>query len=246
MTTIMARFSLLGFSICSSLIWILGFGFLFLAAYWYDGLEWTMPHFEGTLVAADKSNCYRDRSTGYDCAYNIFEYFVYANNTGYCSVSRAKSYNEDRIDEAIANVVLGTTRTVWLKPKTSHSCYDVTNIKSNLSEALGFGVPVAVGSFLIWCLLICRFVMSSRGPTNMHTAIPRAEEVHGGRGRDEEEGGLELTTRHGRSGVSDGEAEKDTFEMANAVITAADVDLSRPSNVGLVSADQVAVALPEF
>lgn len=126
---------------------------------------------------------------------------------------------------AESNVTLGTMQTIWLNSKHSHTCYDKNIMKDNLHLSLMLDI----------CTTCCLLTLSSR-----HIRVP--------------------TTEDGHRGVGDGSS----IQMVNGVFTATTAVLlvailkwptlhlllmlicQHLSNLALVSADQIAVALPEF
>lgn len=211
--------------LCSWLI----FAILF-AVYLRWGLKSALVHHEGTLVSASRTSCRSDGQSA--CQYYVNERFLYANSTRHCTVTRVHGFYKKSIaNHAVKKVVLGTTRTIYLKPGSPHTCFDDQIVHNNFVASMVMLSFAILPCCLCCCLFGCAFASSERNRSaadtagavtrvpNKHTPVPTTAELgHGGGGDDD--GGV---------------------EMVNAVASNTDPDLNSPSNRDLVSAEQIGV-----
>lgn len=224
-----------GYILCIWMIFIIVF-----ALYLRYGLESAMIHHEGTLVSASRTACPTTGSGSRTaCPYHVTERFLYDNNTRHCTVTRSHVFYKKSIaNHAVKKVELGTTRTIWLKPGTPHTCFDEDIIHYNFVVSMVMISLAALPSCYV-CSMFCEYASSKchrsaaaetggieTRVNNKHTPVPAIAELGHGGGEDDD--GLEMRIVVGSTPDVD-----------------IDIDLNAPSNrdLDLVGADQVAVVV---
>jgi hypothetical protein len=150
------------------------------AVYLSCGVRSGMPSYQGYLESASRySRC----TSSNDCGYYVNQRFlIHGNNSAvdsaHCTITRTKKYlTKTAVNKAVSEVVLGTTRTVWLKSTNHKVCFDTSQVDYNFAVGIVLVILGLAPCFVLACLFGTAGMKELLGGNEWASASDRKQSV---------------------------------------------------------------------